>query len=303
MIVSLSEQVNANNLGSRLLESIDFIEEQTVAPVMVTIVENSRLGKSLIQLESFMDYAEANGIDDAGYAIASVCEANHMNPNEIGFRVHDYSIIANEDVAETAMLMQENGYPVAVCPIGKDSYYYQQLDNALAMDEDCTTLEESPNLLEYCGVYDEAFDGVKNRVSRNWNNAKETVGGVRDKISNKYNTAKGKASNAKDTLSKKFAALKQKAGELKSKISQAAGSAKAFLVRQYEKVKSAMSVVAEKLKYVGSKVKSGAVFAKDKAVAGAGFVKDKAVSGGRFVKGKAAAIANKFRNRNNGGED
>lgn len=302
MIVSLSEQVNANNLGNRLLESIDYIEEQPVAPMMVTIVENSRLGKSLIQLESFMDYAEANGIDDAGYAIASVCEANNMNINEVGFHVHDYSIIANEDVAETALLMQENGFPVAVCPIGKDSYYYQQLDSALAMDEDCTTFEESPNLLEYCGVYDEAFDWVKNTVSRNWNNAKETVGGVRDKISNKYNTAKGKVTDTADSLSKKFAALKQKAGELKAKISQAAGSAKAFLVRQYEKVKSAMSVVADKLKYAGSKVKSGAVFAKDKAVAGAGFVKDKAVTGGRFVKNKATAIANKFRNRNNGGE-
>lgn len=302
MIVSLSEQVNANNLGSRLLESIDYVEEQPVAPMMVTIVENSRLGKSLIQLESFMDYAEANNIDDAGYAIASVCEANNMNINEVGFRVHDYSIIANEDVAETAMLMQENGFPVAVCPIGKDSYYYQQLDSALAMDEDCTTFEESPNLLEYCGVYDEAFDRVKNTVSRNLNNAKETVGGVRDKISNKYNTAKGKVTDTADSLSKKFAALKQKAGELKAKISQAAGSAKAFLVRQYEKVKSAMSVVADKLKYAGSKVKSGAVFAKDKAVAGAGFVKDKAVTGGRFVKNKATAIANKFRNRNNGGE-
>lgn len=302
MIVSLSDQANANNLGSRLLESIDYIEEQPVAPMMVTIVENSRLGKSLIQLESFMDYAEANNIDDAGYAIASVCEANNMNINEVGFRVHDYSIITNEDVAETAMLMQENGFPVVVCPIGKDSYYYQQLDSALAMDEDCTTFEESPNLLEYCGVYDEAFDWVKNTVSRNLNNAKETAGRVRDNISNKYNTVKGKASNAKDALSKKFAALKQKAGELKSKISQAAGSTKAFLVRQYEKVKSAMSVIVDKLKYAGSKVKSGAVFAKDKAVAGAGFVKDKAVTGGRFVKNKATAIANKFRNRNNGGE-
>lgn len=210
-------------------------------PNSVIIQYNDRLGKNLVQLESFLHFAECNGITDAGIALVKVCEANKVPMDEhIGFSVNESSIYARDSVLESVNFIQENGYSVAVAPISKRSIYYQALEEALSMDEESSSYENSINLRIYTeeNVLERVSnkigdtvtgtrDWVRNRAERNWNNAKETLG------------------SGVDATSKKVAALTAKARELKEKISRATGEAKVFLSNQLDKVQAAINKARE----------------------------------------------------------
>ena len=236
-----------------LLDRMAYLNESTYDPMCVQVRFNDRLEKDLIMLESFCEFADSNGIHDAGEAIAYICESNHISPNNIGFYVEETSCIADDNITEVAYLLMENGYGVYAAPISSSSVYYRELEEALALDEQCATWEDCVNLQAYCeeNIFEKASnkvgdarDWVKERVSRNYKNAKETM------------------SSGVDALSKKYAAAKQKVSELASQVRRAAGDAKAFLLQKLDKAKAVMKSIGDKLAAAKNKVVDTASSAK-----------------------------------------
>ena len=249
-----------------IIESLDVLRESEsdYSAYMVPVRHNTRLNQDLIMLESFVDYAVSNNIEDAGYAINQVCEVNNLSESLIGFAVNEATLYEDDAMLETVSMLKENGYNVAVAPISSTSSYYKELNEALILDEACSGYENSPNLMAYCGDYSIYSEGVIN-------NAKERVN----------STAK--------ILSQKYAALKKKMGEVGSKIKSATGSAKAALQNTYDKLKDAASSVWSKLSSLKDKavdtasnayntVKGAAGRAVDSIKNTAGSLKDKVSS-------------------------
>lgn len=286
MYLSHEKLYNAYNESfdiSHFLDTLTYLDESDCpyTPNMVNIFYNNRLDKDLIKLEHFVEYANANSIDDAGYAISTVCEANNVALVNIGFVVDESSVLADDEIMEASKLLRENGFSVLVCPESDDSYFYQELNEALDMDAEYT-FEESVNLLAYCEefapietikdfggkVYDKAADigsSIKKRVTKNYNNAKEFV------------------TSSPKVLSRKLASIRKAISEKTSQLSRAAGDAKVFLKRQIDKLKKAYKVVKAKL-----------VKAKDAVVDTAGKAKDKVVNtakgAGKWVSDKVGKI-------------
>ena len=249
-----------------IIESLDVLRESEsdYSAYMVPVRHNSRLDQDLIMLESFVDYATSNNIEDAGFAINQICEANKLSESLIGFAVNEATLYEDDTMLETVHMLKDNGYNVTVAPISSTSSYYKELNEALILDEACSGYENSPNLMAYCGDYSIYSEGV-------------------------VDTAKGRAKEAAKVLSQKYAALKKKMGEVGSKIKSAAGSAKVALQNTYDKLKDAASSVWSKLSALKDKaanavgsvyntVKGAAGRAADKVRDTAGNIKDKVSS-------------------------
>lgn len=276
--------------SNSFLNDLEYItESENVYPaVAVPIHYNERLDRDLIHLENFMLFGERNGIDDCGQAIAIVCEENKVPLTNIGFVVNEASLYEDEEIASTANILKENGIPVVVAPISSTSCYYRELAEALELDKDCSTFEESVNLQMYCeGVMDDiknkvssGYDAVKNRVSTNIKNAKDF-----------FSTS---ANATSKSLSNKLASIRRTLSEKMSKLRSASGDAKVFLQRQVDKLKSAYQAVKDKLSSakgsVSEKLTAGANDVKDLA----GKVGDNATSVVNKVKNKAKNIKSKF---------
>ena len=214
----------------KLMNSIDYISESAYDPCSansVIIRYNDRFDKDLIQLESFCAYANTHGIEDAGVAIANVCEANNVAPTKLAFYVSEANCYADDDLMNATNLFIENGYQVYLAPVSTSSLAYRELDEALELDEDVQTFEESANLQAYCEV--EIPEGIKNKVS----SAKEK--------------AKSIKTSSVEALSKKYVAAKQKLAELQRSVSRTAGSTKVKLMAQIEKLKVVVGKLKEKL--------------------------------------------------------
>jgi len=207
-----------------IIESLDVLRESEsdYSAYMVPVRHNSRLNQDLIMLESFVDYATSNSIDDAGYAISQVCECNNLSESLIGFAVNEATLYEDDKMLETVTMLKEAGYNVAVSPISSHSSYYKELNEALILDEGCSGYANSPNLMAYCGDYSIYSEGV-------------------------IDTAKERATSTAKILSNKYAALKKKMGEVWAQIQKASGSAKAALQNTYDKLKDAASSVWSKL--------------------------------------------------------
>ena len=249
-----------------IIESLDVLRESEsdYSAYMVPVRHNSRLDQDLIMLESFVDYSMSNNIEDAGFAINQICEANKLSESLIGFAVNEATLYEDDTMLETVTMLKDNGYNVAVAPISSYSSYYKELNEALILDEACSGYENSPNLMAYCGDYSIYSEGV-------------------------VDTAKGRAKEAAKVLSQKYAALKKKMGEVGRKIKSATGSAKAALQNTYDKLKDAASSVWSKLSALKDKaanavgsayntVKGAAGRAADKVRDTAGNIKDKVSS-------------------------
>lgn len=257
------------------LESMEYLDyhESYYDPTMVNIIYNQRFDKDLIKLESFIEYADSNDIDDGGYAISKVCQENQVLLNNIGFVVEEASVLADDNVFNTAKQLRENGYMVVVEPMSKESYYYQSLDEAMTLDEG-KDFERSYNLIAFC----EKFDPI--------GKAKEVGKSIGNKISSRYNQIKDTFSEAPKNLAKKLSAIKAMIADKNKKLRTAAGDAKVAIKNQISKLKKAFDVVKDKL-----------VSAKDSAVKAVGNAKDtvvsKAKSAGEWVSDKASAAKKK----------
>lgn len=82
-----------------LLENANYLteSESQYFPEMVPIRENDRLGCKLMRIEDLVDYSLANGITDSAIAAKQICEAAHVNIEELGFTVDEVNLL--EDVA------------------------------------------------------------------------------------------------------------------------------------------------------------------------------------------------------------
>ena len=271
MLVKESQILGESSLN--LLDRMQYIAESTMDPYEVPVRYNDRFDKDLIKLEDFCKFAESNAIEDAGVAIAMICESNSIAPNNIGFYVEETSIIADDSIAETAHLIMENGFRVLAAPISHDSLYYRALDEALALDEDCEDFESSPNLLAFCE--ENVFEKASNKIGQGVDSAKAAVGRGVDKVKSAGKQVKTWATSGVDALSKKYAAAKAKVKEIGSSISRFAGDAKAAAMRQLEKAKAVMknigaklaaakNSVANKAKSVGNAISDTASSAKKK---------------------------------------
>lgn len=254
--------------ATAFLDSIDrlALEESTYDPHMVTVRHNTRLGQDLVQLESFLGFAQANGIDDAGLALHRVCEANDVPRNSLAFLVNEESIYADDEICETFAQLQEAGFPCHVARISEVNPYYTRLLEALALDEDVTTFEESTNLQKY--INESIIDTAK------------------QKAGDAYDTAKNKVKSGVDAVAKKLASVKRAIAEKMEQAKKLPASGKAFAIRQIDKLKK----VAAKLKAKLVELKNSA---KGKVTAAATTIKDTAGRAGETVKGAASTVAKK----------
>jgi hypothetical protein len=211
-----------------------FIESTASTAYSVPVIFNNRFEKDLIKLENFLEYAESNSIEDAGKAIADICESNSISTNDIGFYVNESSMLSDDDVCDTAKFMMDNGYTVKVVAESSDSIWYKELTEAMQYDEDTPGYESSYSLQGYCGDY--FNEGVKDAIE-----------------SGKVKAIQFKDSS-KEVLAKKYSAAKKLYHELGEKMSRTSGDAKAAAARQYAKAKATMQRLGEKLAAMKNKV-------------------------------------------------
>lgn len=244
------------------IESVSHLDEYEtrVSPSMVNVVYNDRLDKELIKLESFVEYADSNDIDDGGLAIANICEENRIPLNSIGFMVEESSILESDEVFDTARQLRENGFLVAVTPISSESTYYQTLEEALELDEPYSTYSDSIHLISYC----EGFAPLEK--------AKEIGRSIKNRVGKNYDAIKSTLSEQPKKLAKKLSAIKKMIAEKNKQLRTAAGDAKVVIKNKISKLKDAFGVVKDKL-----------IAAKDSAVKMAGKAKDTVVSGARYA--------------------
>ena len=121
-----------NSSATSVLDNILYIQESS-NPVVVPVVENSRLGKYIIALEDISNYCDDNGTDP-GYTISKICEMNSIPVDDIAFSVTPESIILGEDVANSAIYLMNEGANVLAKPVIHDDLYN-------LLKEDCERIE------------------------------------------------------------------------------------------------------------------------------------------------------------------
>jgi hypothetical protein len=205
---------------------------------MVNVRHNARLGQDLIQLESFLGFAQCYGIEDAGLAIHRVCEANSVPRDNLGFVANEENIIADDELADTFTQLAEAGFPCHVARISSDSLYYSSLMEALEMDQEYATLDESANCLNY--LNESIITDAKDKASSGYNYAKGKVSGA-------YGVAKNKVSGAVSVISKKLASVRKALAAKAAEAKKAPASAKALIVRQMDKLKAMAKSLKSKL--------------------------------------------------------
>lgn len=230
-----------------MLDKLNYLDESDCSynPTMVNIFYNSKLDKDLIKLEQFAQYADYNGISDAGYAISSVCESNNVPLSNIGFVVDEASILADDYLMETSKLLRENGFKVVVTPESDESYFYQQLNEALEMDANYT-FEDSVNLLAYCEEFS-PIKTIKDFGGKVYDKAASIGSSIKNRVSKNYNDIKDFVTSSPKVLSKKLASIRKAISEKQNQLSRAAGDAKVFIKRQIGKLKNAYNIVKKKL--------------------------------------------------------
>lgn len=198
------------------------IHENSFPARMVNIRHNPRLGKDLIQLESFLQFGQMNGINDGGYAIHLVCEANEVpSRNHLAFVVNEESLFSNVNILETYCQLKNSNFGVYIAPISDYSPYCTKLKEALMLDEAYDNYESSPNLQRY--FHESIIDDAKSNITK----------GIA--------STKGAIKSSTSDAAKKLASVRK---EISSKMAQAAkstGSAKVHILRQVDKLKSLAS--------------------------------------------------------------
>ena len=210
----------------KLNERLPF-DESVYSAHQVNVRHNQRLGQDLVQLESFLGFAQANGIDDAGFALHKVCEANEVPRDSLAFLAQEENLLADDELLETFEQIRESGFPVYVARISDASPYWTKLNEALALDEDCEDYFSSSNLIQYVneGVLDDA----------------------RAKMNSGINTIKSKTSAGSKVIASKLASVRKAIAQKTNEMAKAAAPAKAAIKRQIDKLKVAASELKSKL--------------------------------------------------------
>ena len=275
-----------------LLDEMNYLSEEysQFPAMMVPVYGNDEVGKDLINLDKFCQFAESNNIDDIGYAIAEVCKVNEVKLDNLGFIVEETACYANDDIADVAFFLRENGYHVYLAPISSENKYYRALKEAFELDAEQPNYASSPYLQAYCediALNENIFEDGRAKLGQAGDWVVDKAGAAKQKVIDAGRTIKSTATSGVDALSKKFAAAKKTYQELKAKLSRTAGEAKAFLSRQVAKAKEVMdslkakliqakNFVGDKASAAGSAISNGASSVKNGAIGAKNWVADKA---------------------------
>ena len=264
--------IKQNQLLGEATSFLDSLEQLTLdeasfTPYQVNVRHNQRLGQDLVQLESFLEYAQSNGIDDAGYALHRVCEANEVPRDSLAFLANEENLLEDDELLDTFVQLYEAGFPVHVAPISDGSPYYLALLEALNLDQAYDSYEESPNLIMY--VNESIIDDAKDKISG-------FASSVKNKVTGAAGAVKDKVSGGAKAVASKLASVHKEIAKKSSEMLKATGPAKVFIKRQINKLKD-----------VAKELKAKLVRAKDA-------VGDKLSSAGKSIKDAASSIGNKF---------
>lgn len=143
-------QMNIRKSNFNILDEMVYLGESVYSPAMVPIVENSEVGANLVRLEDVMAFSEANGIEDLGYALQLVCEADNVDPSTVAFTVQSTNVIVNENVADITKGIMEAGVTIYAIPVNEHCVESKMVDMAI----DRFLSEADTSLLE-CFVSDD----------------------------------------------------------------------------------------------------------------------------------------------------
>lgn len=252
-----------------LLDQMPVLDEAsaTVVPAMVPIHHIPRLDKNLIQLEDFCRFGESNGIDDGTEAINLVCEASSIPADtDIAFCVNEASLYESDELAKTANSLRENGYQLFIQEISSQNPYYKQLQEAIELDKQYTTLEESVHLMAFCeeGLADRvkgninymqgSANNLSDSVKDKYNKVKDAITSVPDKAKERINQVKDAVGGATKAIAQKYAAVKKALREKIDAAKKLPGQAKNAAQKQINKLKALASQLKAKLQQAKQKV-------------------------------------------------
>lgn len=201
------------------------LNENSYPAKMVNVHHVSRLGRDLIQLESFLKFGQENGINDGGYAIHLICEANELeSSNFVGFVVNEESLFLNTSILETYCQLKNSNFGVYINPISEYSPYVTMLREAIMLDDAYPDYESSYHLQRY--VNESFSDEAKSRITKGINKAKSV------------------ANSGTKEVSSKLASVRKEIASKTDKLQNATGPAKVKLMQQINKLKT----VAKELK-------------------------------------------------------
>lgn len=84
---------------------------------MVPVVENARLGTSIIKLEDILSLSESYNISDLGVILTKICEANELNPSNVSFSIQDYKLLESDEIAGLVNDLINEGVNVLAVPM------------------------------------------------------------------------------------------------------------------------------------------------------------------------------------------
>ena len=244
------------NTPLNLLESIQYIEPVN-SPAMVPIVENTTIGANVVALEDIMKFSESNGIEDLGYALSMVCEANGINKSTIVFSVQEENLIAYQQYSDIVQNILSENVDVFVSPISRQSKVFSFAEAAVSyletygdeslleafVDLDILTEAEDkiPDSAEFIGEK----DGTKYFIDRKSNQwyAQE----LKKTDSWLVKLKKNAVDKPRDWIAKQIAALNQKMRDFIAKAEQADPKAKTIFMKIKEKIARAIEWLTRKL--------------------------------------------------------
>lgn len=232
-----NDKVLASKDPCDILDSFGYLRESYTTANMVAIRYSDRLDQNMIQLESMVDFAITNGINNAEIAIKHICEDNHIDEN-VSFCVNETSLYEDTQMLDTVKALKENQYRVSIMPISKNSIYYTKLQEALAIDDDCVDYDTSEALMQYVneGIIGDTIDRAKTRASNAYNY-------VKDNLTNNVSNLK----ENRNALASKYASIKRTIGEKYEAAKRATGEAKVKFLQQINKLKEAANNIKQKL--------------------------------------------------------
>lgn len=252
-------QINRLEQVSRLLENANYLTEQECIyrPEMVPIRENLRIGRDVIRLEDFVDYALANGITEGGYALAQICEANGISQDNIVFSVDEVSVLEDSEMEDTVRQLLEKGQTVYSCPISSNDIAYilaESITDAANIclsqgNEDyCDELLEAyindrfDILLNEEYIVESILDSTKSKAESWLNKSKMSINDLHDKIVNSAQDAKNWSArkiSALRTVSKnKLDVAEDRAGHLGDNASNFINKTRVFVTNNANLLKS-----------------------------------------------------------------
>ena len=153
-----------------LLESMETIDINTYCAAAVPIVEQTVDGTKhyLIQLESLVEYAKNNNIDNFETALQSVCEASSVDATNVTLTIQEYNAIENEDLLNLSTSLLNEGYNINLTPISNDdpvsifgNYCLEQMEADGNYEYWLNLFAESSFAKEYRTKYGIDFQGEK----------------------------------------------------------------------------------------------------------------------------------------------